>query len=125
MEQFKTTLTQELLLPSFAVLLRDAEQGCISFTWLIPSSIVKLLSKDIHNIKLGWFKKHNIQRLAIDGQELYSSAKFQYSTFLKELYTSQKPPPTLSSCPLPQKLLPFKLAKIEKEKVSVDEFTRR
>ena len=48
-EQFKTTLTQELLLPSFAVLLRDAEQGCISFTWLIPSSIVKLLSKDIHN----------------------------------------------------------------------------
>ena len=124
-EQFKTTLTQELLLPSFAMLLRDAEEGCISFTWLIPSSIVKLLSKDIHNIKLGWFQKHNIQRLAIDGQELYSSATFQYNTFLKELYTSQKPPPTLSSSPLPQKLLPFKLARIEKEKASIDEFTRR
>ena len=124
-EQFKTTLTQELLLPSFAVLLRDAEQGCISFTWLIPSSIVQLLSKDIHNIKLGWFKQHNIQRLAIDGQELYSSATFQYSTYLRKLYTSQKHPPTLSFCPLPQKLLPFKLARIEKEKVSIDEFTRR
>ena len=122
-EQFRRTLTQELLLPSFTVLLRDAEQGCISFTWLIPSSVVKLLSKDIHNIKLGWFKKHNIQRMVIDGQDLYSSATFQYSTFLKKLYKSQKPPPTLSSCPLPQKLLPFKLARIEKENVS-DEFTR-
>ena len=124
-EQFRRTLTQELLLPSFAVLLRDAEQGCISFTWLIPSSVVKLLSKDIHNSKLGWFKEHHIERLAIDGQDLYSSATFQYSAFLKKLYTSQKPPTTLSSCPLPQKLLPFKLAMIEKEKVSIDEFTRR
>ena len=124
-EQFRRTLTQELLLPSFAVLLRDAEQGCISFTWLIPSSVVKLLSKDIHNSKLGWFKEHHIERLAIDGQDLYSSATFQYSAFLKKLYTSQKPPTTLSSCPLPQKLLPFKLARIEKAKVSIDEFTRR
>ena len=124
-EQFRRTLTQELLLPSFTVLLRDAEQGCISFTWLIPSSVVKLLSKDIHNSKLGWFKEHHIERLAIDGQDLYSSATFQYSAFLKKLYTSQKPPTTFSSCPLPQKLLPFKLARIEKEKVSIDEFTRR
>ena len=124
-EQFRRTLTQELLLPSFAVLLRDAEQGCISYTWLIPSSIVKLLSKDIHNIKLGWFKKHNIQRLAIDGQDLYSSATFRYSTFLRKLFTSQRPFPTLASSPLLQKLLPFKLARIEKEKVSADEFTKR
>ena len=124
-EQFRRTLTQELLLPSFAVLLRDAEQGCISFTWLIPSSVVKLLSKDIHYIKLGWFKEHHIERLAIDGQDLYSSATFQYSAFLKKLYTSQKPPKTLSSCPLPQKLLPFKLARIEKVRLQDDEFTRR
>ena len=125
-EQFRRTLTQKLLLPSFAVLLRNAEQGCISLTWLIPSSIVKLLSKDIHNTKLDWFKEHHIEGLAIDGQDLYSSATFQYSTFLKKLYTSQKPPPTLSSSPLPQKLLPFKLARIEKEKTDLcsDEFTR-
>ena len=58
-EQFRRTLTQKLLLPSFAVLLRDAEQGCISLTWLIPSSIVKLLSKDIHNTKLDWFREHH------------------------------------------------------------------
>ena len=76
-EQFQTTLTQKLLLPSFAVLLRDAEKGCISFTWLIPSSVMKLLSKDIHNIKLGWFEEHYIEKLAIDGQDLYSSAAFQ------------------------------------------------
>ena len=125
-EQFRKTLTQKLLLPSFAVLLKDAEQGCISLTWLIPSSIVKILSKDIHNTKLDWFKEHHIERLAIDGQDLYSSATFQYSTFLKKLYTSQKPPLTLSSSPLPQKLLPFKLARIEKEKTDLysDEFTR-
>ena len=124
-EQFRRTLTQKLLLPSFTVLLRDAEQGCISLTWLIPSSIVKILSKDIHNTKLDWFKEHHIERLAIDGQDLYSSATFQYSTFLKKLYTSQNPLPTLSSSPLPQKLLPFKLARIEKEKVSANEFTKR
>ena len=125
-EQFRRTLTQKLLLPSFAVLLRDAEQGCISLTWLISSSIVKILSKDIHNTKLDWFKEHHIERLAIDGQDLYRSATFQYSTFLRKLYTSQKPPPTLSSSPLPRKLLPFKLARIEKEKTDLysDEFTR-
>ena len=125
-EQFRRTLTQKLLLPSFAVLLRDAEQGCISLTWLIPSSIVKLLSKDIHNTMLDWFKEHHIERLAIDGQDLYSSAMLRYSTFLKKLYTSQKPPPTLGSSPPPQKLLPFKLARIEKEKTDLysDEFTR-
>ena len=125
-EQFKKTLTQKLFLPSFAVLLRDAEQGCISLTWVIPSSIVKILSKDIHNTKLDWFKEHHIERLAIDGQDLYRSATFQYSTFLRKLYTSQKPPPTLTSSPLPQKPLPFKLASIEKEKTDLysDEFTR-
>ena len=124
-EQFRTTLTQKLLLPSFAVFLRDAEQGCISLTWAIPSSIVKLLSKDIHNTKLEWFKEHQIERLAIDGQDLYSSTRVRYSTFLRKLYTSQKIFPTLSSSPLPQKLLPFKLARITKEKVSTDEFTKR
>ena len=124
-EQFKGTLTQKLLLPSFAVLLRDAEQGCISFTWLIPSSVMKILSKDIHNTKLDWFNEHHIERLAIDGQELYSSATFRYSTFLRKLFTSQRPLPTLTSSPPLQKLLPFKLARIEKEKVSADEFTKR
>ena len=123
-EQFQTTLTKKLLLPSFAVLLRDAEEGCISFTWLIPSSILKLLSKEIRNIKLGWFRKHSIESLAIDGQDLYTSATCQYSTFLKELYTSQKPPSTLSSSPMPQKLRSFKLDRIEKERVSADVFTR-
>ena len=125
-EQFRRTLTQKLLLPSFAVLLRKAEQGCISLTWLIPSSIVNLLSKDIHNTKLRWFKEHCIERLSIDGQDLYHSATFRYSTFLRKLYASQKPLPTLSSSPLPQKLHPFRLAKIEKEKADLhtDEFTR-
>ena len=85
---------------------------------------MKLLSKDIYITKLGWFKEHHIERLAIEGQDLYSSATFQYGTFLRKLYTTQRPPPTLRSSPLPQKLLPFKLASIEKEKVSADEFTR-
>ena len=124
-EQFQKTLTQKLLLPSFAMLLQDAEQGCISLTWLIPSSVVKCASKDIHNTKLDWFKEHHIERLAIDGQDLYSSATFQYSTFLRKLYTSQRPTSTLSSSSLPQKLIPFKLAKIVKKKVSTDEFTKR
>ena len=77
-EQFRRTLTQKLLLASFAVVLRDAEEGCISFTWLIPSSIVKILSKDIHSSKLNWFKEHHIERLAIDGQDLYSSVTASY-----------------------------------------------
>ena len=124
-EQFRTTLTQKLLLPSFATLLTDAEEGCISITWMIPSSIVKLLSKDTLNTEMEWFKEHHIERLAIDGQDLYSSATFTYSTFLRKLYTSQKPLPAISSSPLPQKLLPFKLAKIEKKKVISDEFTKR
>ena len=82
-EQFQTTLTQKLLLPSFAMLLSGgAEQGCISFTWVIPLSVVKLLSKDIHNIKLNWFEEHRIEKMDIDRQELYSSAHQKASVLI-------------------------------------------
>jgi len=124
-EQFKKTLTQKLLVPSFTIFLRDAEQGCISLTWLITSVITTLLCKDIHNIKLEWFKEHHIERLIVDGQDMYSSAVSTCSTFLRKLYTSQKTPSALSSNVLPQKLFPFKLDRIEKEKISMDEFTRQ
>ena len=111
-EQFKRTLTQKLLVPIFVIPLRDAEQGCISLTWLITSANTTLLCKDIHNIKLEWFKEHHIERLIVDGQDLYSSAVSTYSTFLRKLYTSQKIPSTVSSDVLPQKLFPFKLARM-------------
>ena len=124
-EQFRTTLIQKLLLPSFATLLKDAEELGLYLhhlddpfiTWMIPSSIVKLLSKNILNTKMEWFKENHIERLAIDGQDLYSSATFTYSTFLRMLYTSQKPLPAISSNPLPRNYIPSSWPKLRKRKL--------
>ena len=80
-----------------------------------------LLRKDIHNIKLEWFKEHHIERLIVDGQDLYSSAVSTYSTFLRKLYTSQKIPSTVSSDVLPQKLFPFKLARMSLQDSTYEE----
>ena len=124
-ESFKKALVHKFFLPEFDILLQKAERGCVSVTWLTSSSIATLLQQNLANIETEFFKKHGIDAVTIDGQDVYLTAVKKYSGYLRDLYNSEQRPVGIGPPTPAVKLLPFKLAKIEKERVSIDEFTRR
>ena len=124
-ESFKRALVHKFFLPEFDILLQNAEKGCVCVTWLTSPSIATLLQQNLANIETEFFKKHGIDAVTIDGQDVYLTAVKKYSGYLRDLYNSEQRPVGIGPPTPAEKLLPFKLARIEKEKVSIDEFTRR
>ena len=125
MESFKRALVHKFFLPEFDILLQKAERGCVCVTWLTSPSIATLLQQNLANIETEFFKKHGIDAVTIDGQDVYLTAVKKYGGYLRDLYNSEQRPVGIGPPTPAEKLLPFKLARIEKEKVSIDEFTRR
>ena len=124
-ESFKKALVHKFFLPEFDILLQAAIEGCVCVTWLTSPSIATLLQQNLVNIETEFFKKHGIDAVTIDGQDVYLTAVKKYSGYLRDLYNSEQRPVGIGPPTPAKKLLPFKLARIEKEKVSIDEFTRR
>ena len=124
-ESFEKALVHKFFLPEFDLLLRKAERGCVCVTWLTSPSIVTLLQQNLANIETEFFKKHGIDAVTIDGQDVYLAPVKRYSGYLRELYNSEQRPVGIGPPTPAEKLFPFKLARIEKEKVSIDEFTRQ
>ena len=124
-ESFKKALVHKFFLPDFDILLQKAERGCVCVTWLTSPSVATLLQQNLANIETEFFKKHGIDAVTIDGQDVYLTAVKKYSGYLRDLYNSEQCPVGIGPPTPAKKLLPFKLARIEKEKVSIDEFTRR
>ena len=124
-ESFMKSLVHKFFLPEFDILLQKAERGCVCVTWLTSPSIATLLQQNLANIETEFFKKHGIDALNIDGQDIYLTPVKKYSGYLRDLYNSEQRPVGIGPPTPADKLLPFKLARIEKEKVSIDEFTRR
>ena len=124
-ESFKKALVHKFFLPEFDILLQKAERGCVCVTWLTSPSIATLLQQNLANIETEFFKKHGIDAVTIDGQDVYLTPVKKYSGYLRDLYNSEQRPVGIGPPTPAKKLLPFKLARIEKEKVSADEFTRR
>ena len=124
-ESFKKSLVHKFFLPEFDILLQTAERGCVCVTWLTSPSIATLLQQNLANIETEFFKKHGIDAVTIDGQDVYLTAVKKYGGYLRDLYNSEQRPVGIGPPTPAEKLLPFKLARIEKEKVSIDEFTRR
>ena len=125
MESFKKALVHKFFLPELDILLQKAERGCVCVTWLTSPSIATLLQQNLANIETEFFKKHGIDAVSIDGQDVYLTAVKKYSGYLRDLYNSEQRPVGIGPPTSAEKLLPFKLARIEKEKVSIDKFTRR
>ena len=127
-ESFKTALVHKFFLPEYDIILQNAERGCVCVTWLTSPSTATLLQQNLANTETEFFKEHSIDAVTIDGQDIYLTPVKKYGGYLRELYTSERPlvgvgPPTPT-----EKLLPFKLARIEKEKIDLqhaDHFTRR
>ena len=124
-ESFKKALVHKFFLPEFDILLQKAERGCVCVTWLTSPSIATLLQQNLANIEAEFFKKHGIDAVTIDGQDVYLTAVKRYSGYLRDLYNSEQRLVGIDPHISAKKLLPFKLARIEKEKVGIDEFTRR
>ena len=128
-ESFKKAIVDKFFQPEFEeefdILLQKAERGCVCVTWLTSPSIATLLQQNLANIETEFFKKHGIDAVTIDGQDVYLTPVKKYSGYLRDLYNSEQRPVSIGPPTPAKKLLPFKLAKIEKERVSIDEFTRR
>ena len=121
------SLARKLFLPTFAVLLRDASPGCVSVTFSVPSSLVSQLQSEVRETQLREFVEMEIESITVDGVVCYEAPLLQYTTLLKQLYTSRNPLQPLSDSK-PNTLLPFRLARIEKQTLSsssdMDRFTR-
>ena len=122
-ESFKKALVHKFFLPEFDILLQKAERGCVCVTWLTSPSIATLLQQNLANIETEFFKKHGIDAVTIDGQDIYLTPVKKYAGYLRDLYNSEQCLVGTGPSTPAEKLLPFKLARIEKEKVSADEFT--
>ena len=124
-ESFKKALVHKFFLPKFDILLQKAEKGCVCVTWLTSPSTATLLQQNLANIETEFFKKHGIDAVTIDGHDVYLTPVKKYSGYLRDLYNSEQRPVGIGPHTPAETLLPFKLARIEKEKVTIDEFTRR
>ena len=124
-ESFKKALVDMFSLKAYDILFQKAEGEDVCITWLTSSSISTLLQQNLANIETEFFKKHGIDAVTIDGQDVYLTPVKKYSGYLRDLYNSEQRPVGIGPPTPAKKLLPFKLARIEKEKVSIDEFTRR
>ena len=108
-ESFKKALVHRFFLPEFDIHLQKAERGCVCVTWLTSPSIATLLQQNLANIETEFFKKHGVDAVTIDGQDVYLTAVKKYSGYLRDLYISEQRPVGIGPPTLAEKLLPFKL----------------
>ena len=127
LENLKGRLATKLLLPKFVFLLEKASKGCLEVIFSIPPSLVEQLQAEVKNTPLREFVEMEIESITVDGVVCYESPLLQYTTLLKQLYTSRSHLQPLSDSK-PNTLRPFRLARIEKQTLSAfshsDRFTR-
>ena len=127
LDNVRQNLAKKLLVPSFALDPVDASEGCVCMTYSVPPSVVPQLQVMVKNTPLREFVEMEIESITVDGVVCYESPLLQYTTLLKQLYTSRSPLQPLSDSK-PNPLLPFRLARIEKQTLSsssdMDRFTR-
>ena len=126
LDLLEKSLARKLFLPTFAVLLRDASPGCVSVTFSVPVSLTVQLQSAVRGTQLKEFVDMEIETITVDGVVCYEAPLLQYTTVLKQLYTSRSLLQPLSDSK-PKPLLPFRLARIEKQSLSpsdMDRFTR-
>ena len=126
LENLKDRLATKLFLPKFILVLEKANEGCLAVIYAIPSLIVSQVQTAIKETELSVFVDMEIETITADGVVCYEAPLLQYTTALKQLYTSRSLLQPLSDS-IPKPLLPFRLARIEKQSLSpsdMDRFTR-
>ena len=123
LDHLRGSLARKLLLPKFALILQDAKRGCVSVSYSIPSTVVAQIQSDIQNTELKVFLDMDIEIITVDGVVCYVAPLLQYTTQLKQLYTSRSPLQPLTDSK-PKHLLQFRLARIAISQRGMDRFTR-
>ena len=126
LDEHRHYLAQQLYVPAFALHPEDVGPGCLSITYSLHPSMVPQLTSDIRNTELKVFVNMDIETIIVDGIVCYQSPLVQYTNQLKQLYTSKSPLQPLSDF-ADKDLLPFRLAKIQKQILSqegMDKSTR-
>ena len=126
LDHLKGSLARRFFLPNFCMILEDFSEGCIRIQFSLFPSLVAQLQEDIQNIDPKEFLNMNVEAITVDGVVCYEAPLLQYTTHLKQLYTSRSPLHTLTDSKH-KHLLPFRLARIEKRTLSqgdMDRFTR-
>ena len=126
LEQIKDGLARKLLLPKYSLFLQSAHESSITVIFSIPPSLITQLQCDIRNTELKVFLDMDIEIITVDGVVCYVAPLLQYTTQLKQLYTSRSLLQPLTDSK-PKHLLQFRLARIEKQTISqedMDRFTR-
>ena len=123
LDNVRQNLAKRLLLPSFALDPADASEGCVSMTYYIPPSLVTQVQDSIRNTPLKEFVDMEIETITVDGIVCYEAPLLQYTTVLKQLYTSRSLLQPLSDSK-PKPLIPFHLARIEKQSLSPSDMNR-
>ena len=101
LENLKNRQATKLFLPKFVLVLQKANEGCLAVTYTIPSSIVSHVQTAIKGIELCVFVDMEIETITVDGFVCYEAPLLQYTTALKQLYTSRSPSSSLSLTPNP------------------------
>ena len=126
LDNLKERLATKLLLPEFIFKFENATSGSLTLTLSIPHTLVAQLQSDIRYAELKVFADMDIETITVDGVVCYEAPLLQYTTQLKQLYTSRSPLQPLTDSK-PKQLLQFRLARIEKQTLSqrdMDRFTR-
>ena len=126
LDNMKRGLATKLLLPTFTLILERVSSRSLAVRFSIPLSLVTQLQADIMNTPMKEFVDMEIETITVDGVVCYEAPLLQYTTVLKQLYTSRSLFQPLSDSK-PKPLLPFRLARIEKQSLSpsdMDRFTR-
>ena len=123
LEQIKDGLARKLLLPKYSLFLQSAHESSITVVFSVHLSLVAQVQSVA---ELSVFADMDIETITVDGVVCYEAPLLQYTTQLKQLYTSRSPFQPLTDSKR-QHLLQFRLARIEKQTLSqgdVDRFTR-
>ena len=126
LEQIKDGLARKLLLPKYSLFLQSAHESSITVVFSVHLSLVAQVQSDIQSTELKVFAEMDIETITVDGVVCYEAPLLQYTTQLKQLYTSRSPLQPLTDSKL-KNLLQFRLARIEKQTLSqggMDRFTR-
>ena len=126
LDNARESLARKLLIPKFALILENASRGCVSITFSIPPSLVTQLQDIVKNTELKVFVEMDIETITVDSVVCYEAPLLQYTTHLKQLYTSRSPVQPLSASKHKHSLH-FRLARIEKQTLSqrdMDRFTK-
>ena len=126
LEQIKDGLARKLLLPKYSLFLQSAHESSITVVFSVHLSLVAQVQSDIQNAELKVFADMDIETITVDGVVCYEAPLLQYTSQLKQLYTSRSPLQPLTDSK-PKHLFQFRLAKIEKQTLfqgDMDRFTR-